>query len=81
MTAVVDTSTPSAIGNASTLDIMTAPPMISRMTAATAIVDLHGDESGAASGREHGKAAKQNLIFWGLRSFRIYWPFQHHLAR
>ena len=54
MTAVVATSTHTGIGNASALDIMTAPPIISGATAATAIVALRGDECGAASGREHG---------------------------
>jgi hypothetical protein len=42
------------------------PPIISMMTA-TAIIDLRGDESAAASGREHGGAAgKKNSIFWDL---------------
>ena len=54
MTAVVATSTPTGLGNASALDITTAAPMVSGTTAAMAITGLHGDESGAASGREHG---------------------------
>ena len=38
--------------------------MISMMTA-TAISDLRGDESAAASGREHGGAARDKLEFLG----------------
>ncbi len=64
MTAVVATSTSTGIGNAITVDIMTILPMISMMTA-TAIIDLRGDESGAASGREHGGAARDKLEFGG----------------
>ena len=60
MTAVVATSTSTGIGNAITVDIMTSLPMISMMTA-TAIIDLRGDKSGAASGREHGGAARDKL--------------------
>jgi hypothetical protein len=39
-------------------------PMISAMTA-TAIIGLHGGEGGAASGREHGGAARKKLEFLG----------------
>ena len=60
MTAVVATSTSTGIGNAITVDIMSILPMISMMTA-TAISDLRGDESGAASGGEHGGAAGDKL--------------------
>jgi hypothetical protein len=64
MTAVVAGSTPAGIGNANTVDIMTPLPTISRM-AATAMFDLRGGESGAASGREHGGAARKKLEFLG----------------
>jgi hypothetical protein len=64
MTAVVATSTSTGIGNAIAVDIMTILPMISMMTA-TAISDLRGDESAAASGREHGGAARDKLEFGG----------------
>ena len=60
MTAVVATSTSTGIGNAITVDIMTILPMISMMTA-TAMSDLRGGESAAASGREHGGAARDKL--------------------
>jgi hypothetical protein len=72
MTAVVDISTPTGIGSASALDTMATPPMISGATAATAIVGLHGDKSGAASGREHDCGEKKTHIFGalGLRPLR-----------
>jgi hypothetical protein len=74
MTAVVATSTSTGIGNANAIDIMTILPMISLMTA-TAIVGLRGEASGAASGREHGGAAKnKSRIVGGLCRFGIYWP-------
>ena len=60
MTAVVATSTSTGIGNAITVDIMTILPMISMMTA-TAIINLRGNESGAASGRGQGGAARDKL--------------------
>jgi hypothetical protein len=60
MTAVVATSASTEIGNAIAVDIMTILPMISMMTA-TAIIDLRGDESGAASGHARGGAARDKL--------------------
>jgi len=65
MTAVVATSTSTGIGNANAIDIMTILPMISLMTA-TAIVGLRGEASGAASGREHGGAAKKKTRIFGV---------------
>ena len=64
MTAVVATSTSTGIDNAITVDIMSSIHRTSMMTA-TAIIDLRGDESGAASGREHGGAAGDKLEFGG----------------
>jgi hypothetical protein len=79
MTAVVATSMPTAIGHAATIAIKTMPtaighadtiaiatilPMIATMTV-PAIVNLRGGESWAASGREHGGAAKKKLEFLG----------------
>jgi hypothetical protein len=49
-------------GNAITVDIMSILPMISMMMA-TAIGDLRGDEGAAASGREHGGAARDIILF------------------
>ncbi len=79
MTAVVATSTSTGIGNAITVDIMTILPMISMMTA-TAISDLRGDESGAASGREHGGAARKKLEFLGSFQLRDLLAFPCVLA-
>ena len=58
------TSTPTGIGNASAVDIIPMLPMLAAMTA-TAIVDLHGGESG----REHGGAARKISKCWG--SFQL----------
>ena len=60
MTAVAATSMSTGIGNAILVDTMSILPMISRMTAAANIV-LRGDESAAASGGEHGGAARDKL--------------------
>jgi hypothetical protein len=79
MPATIIRSMPISISNASTVVIIIIFPMVVAMMAMT-IANVRGNESGAASGREHGGAARNKLDL--LEPFRsvVFLFGSHHLA-
>jgi hypothetical protein len=67
---------PFSISNVSTVATMIILPMVVAMMAMT-IANVRGNESGTASGREHGGAARNKTVFWGpsIRSVVLLFDF------
>jgi hypothetical protein len=79
MTAAIIISMPFSISNVNTVATMIILPMVVAMMAMT-IANVRGNEGGAASGREHGGAARNELDCWGGLPFAAWFSCSIHTS-